>query len=350
MFGEDRAASVLRRFDDLSSIRRGYWDTLLQQCKEVVWPNTSDFQRIRPQGAPLMELCYDATAPWANGQFANNIQSAVANPFERWFNIEIDTLDHSILEDDEVKRWPETVSDIIYRCYAHPRANHKQALHENFLSEGAFGTGIIFQEWDEVWQIPTFRAMPMAHCFMDEDEKGFIDTLYREVKYTLRQAKQRFGEGNLPKEMLERKDPKEQFIFIHAVEPREERLPESPLAKDMRFASDWVCQDFKKIVWTSGYRSFPYHVPRWEKIAGQVYGRSPAMTALPDIKVLNQMKKATLEAAQKVVNPPVILPHDSFTSQFDMTPGALNYYDSTNGLSEDVVRAFTAGAQPQLGQ
>ena len=36
-----------------------------------------------------------------------------------------------------------------------------------------------------------------------------------------------------------------------------------------------------------GFKEFPFVVPRYLKASNEIYGRSPAMTALPDVKMLN---------------------------------------------------------------
>lgn len=349
---DERAKQVCLRFEDMKAVRNGLWDSLFQSCKDVVWPNTEDFQRNRSPGQPLTELCYDSTALWANTQFANVMHSVVANPFERWFNIMPDTDDADILEDEEVLAWAESESDGIYQDYNHFRSNHKQSLHEDFMSKGAFGNGVVFQEWDAEYKIPVFMACPLSQCYFKEDHKGFVDTLYREYTMTYRQLVEKFGFESLPANLVGKAvtDLDKIFTIVHAVEPRQDRRPNSPLAADMPYSSDWVLTEKKVTLRSSGYETFPYHVGRWEKISGQVYGRGPAMTALPTIKVLNQMKKAILQAAQKVVNPPMILPHDSFMSDFDMTPGALNFYEATGGMGPDVIRPLITGANPQLGQ
>jgi hypothetical protein len=61
------------------------------------------------------------------------------------------------------------------------------------------------------------------------------------------------------------------------------------------------------------------------KSSGEIYGRSPAWSALPDIKTLNEMVKTLLEVGQKVANPPLQVPSDM--EEVDLTPAAINYYD-----------------------
>jgi hypothetical protein len=62
-----------------------------------------------------------------------------------------------------------------------------------------------------------------------------------------------------------------------------------------------------------------------------VFGRSPAMTALPDIKMLQEMMKTTIKAAQKVVDPPLLVPDDGVLGPVRTIPGGLNYYRASSG-------------------
>jgi hypothetical protein len=87
----------------------------------------------------------------------------------------------------------------------------------------------------------------------------------------------------------------------------------------------------------AGFRELPYVVPRWSKAAGEVYGRSPGMNALPEVKTLNKMMETTIIGAQKVVDPPLQLPDDGFIMPIITEPGGLNYYRSgTNDIIKPV--------------
>ena len=52
-----------------------------------------------------------------------------------------------------------------------------QTMHELFLDLGVFGTAVGLQEWDDELQLPVFRAYPLAHCYVQENDKGEIDTV-----------------------------------------------------------------------------------------------------------------------------------------------------------------------------
>ena len=118
-------------------------------------------------------------------------------------------------------------------------------------------------------------------------------------------------------------DPDKLIDVVHWCGPRKDRDPKKMNAKNKPIASIWISLTTHETLLESGYDSFPYHVARWTKLAGEVYGRSPAKKCLPDIKMLNQMEKTILKAGQKQVDPPLILRNDAFMLPIKTAPGSL---------------------------
>ena len=137
-----------------------------------------------------------------------------------------------------------------------------------------------------------FRACHLAEVVISESEEGRIDTVFRKIKLTARQAKQKFGDdaGDKAIKALE-KDPDKEFEYIQAVFPREIQGEVAMVAPPhMR---PWACYYIsvidKKICKESGYYELPYMVPRWGKTTGDIYGFGPGCVARPDIKTLLPM-------------------------------------------------------------
>lgn len=87
--------------------------------------------------------------------------------------------------------------------------------------------------------------------------------------------------------------------------------------------------------------------PRYLKASNeQGYGRSPAMTALPDIKMLNKMSEVTIRSAQKQVDPPLMIPDDGFVLPIRTVPGGLNFFRSG---TRDRLEPLNIGANNPLG-
>jgi hypothetical protein len=87
-------------------------------------------------------------------------------------------------------------------------------------------------------------------------------------------------------------------------------------------------------------------VPRFNKDSVSSYGRSPAMTALPDVKMVNKMSEVTIRAAQKQIDPPLMVPDDGFMLPVRTTPGSLNFYRSG---TRDRLEPLQIGANNPLG-
>ena len=109
----------------------------------------------------------------------------------------------------------------------------------------------------------------------------------------------------------------------------------------MPFKSCYVAIDDMKMLAEGGFNEFPYVVPRYLKASYEIYGRSPAMNALPDVKMLNKMSEVTIKAAQKQIDPPLMIPDDGFILPVRTVPGGLNFYRSG---SRDRIEPLNIGA------
>jgi hypothetical protein len=115
---------------------------------------------------------------------------------------------------------------------------------------------------------------------------------------------------------------------------------------NMPFISIYLEMESEHIISQGGFREFPYLVPRWLKSSNEIWGRSPAMSCLPDVKVLNKLVETQLLAAAKQINPPLLIPDDSAVLPIRTSPGSLNFY---RGGARDKIEPLNIGANPGLG-
>ena len=92
-----------------------------------------------------------------------------------------------------------------------------------------------------------------------------------------------------------------------------------------QYATVDIHYDTKKIVRRSGFDELPYVIGRFEKASGELWGRSPADIAMPDIKTLNKIRELELKGLATAVHPPLIAPDQGIIGTFRMTPSAINY-------------------------
>jgi hypothetical protein len=143
------------------------------------------------------------------------------------------------------------------------------------------------------------------------------------------------------------KNPEKEFTFIHGVYPRVD-IPElTGLAppKQRPWASCWVQVKDQKLVEEGGYYEFPWVVPRWSKLSGDVYGFSPALNARADIRTLNAAKRYEMRAWEKAIDPPTLANYNGIIGDLRLDPGGLTYVRDINGI-----KPFISGAQWNVSQ
>jgi len=175
-----------------------------------------------------------------------------------------------------------------------------------------------------------------------------VDTVFRKYHTSAVAAVQRFGIDNVSdsiKRVYEKK-PDEQVEILHAVTPRIDRDTTKRDNKNMPFASIYICMGSKMVMSEGGFEEMPYAVPRFLKSTGEVMGRSPAMVALPDVKMLNLMSKTIIQAAQKTIDPPLLVPDDGFMLPVRTNPGGLNFYRAG---SRDTITPLNTGSNINIG-
>lgn len=284
---------------------------------------------------------FDGTAPWSLEQLSSGLHSYLTSPVDRWFSLGVVGTPYDQL-DFEAKAWLEQSSDAIYSHFSNPFASFNPCLHELYLDLGAFGTGVIYEWLEPETQDLMFRSYPLADCWVEEDSAGHVNRLHRKIKWTCEQLCQEFG--SLP-EKLRKMKPEDTVTVIHAVYPRDQYDPQMRTATNKAYASVYVCQDTSETLSESGYDHMPYHVPRWSKLAGEVYGRSPALSVFPEIRMVNAMSKTLIVAAQKIVDPPLAIPDDGFMLPIKQTPGGLNFFRA--GTEE--IKPIVSGGRIDIG-
>jgi len=176
-----------------------------------------------------------------------------------------------------------------------------------------------------------FSTRHIAEVYLAENAHGRVDTVYRKFKMSARAAIDEFGAENITDRIkeTEKRDPYEQVEIIHVVQPRNERDPLKLNKTNKPFLSMYLDKEDQQVLAESGYDEFPFVCPRWLKSSTELgYGRSCGMTALADTKVLNRMSEVNLRAAQKMTDPPLMVPDDGFMLPIRVVPGGLNFYRS----------------------
>ena len=337
----DLTKTIMARFDRLKTGRQN-WETHWQEVADYMQPRKADVTRTRSRGDKRTELIFDSSPIQAVELLAASLHGMLTNPSTPWFSLRYK--DQGLDADDEAKLWLEGVTDTMYTAFN--RSNFQQEIFELYHDLITFGTAAMFIEEDQD-DLLKFSTRHINEIYITENDKGRIDTVYRKFKITLRAAFQQFGE-NLSEEARNKveKDPFDEIDILHAVYPRQDFDPTKKDKKNMEFESTYVEYKNGNELSVGGFMEFPFVVPRYLKASHEIYGRSPAMTALPDVKMLNEMSKTTIKAAQKQVDPPLLVPDDGFLLPVRTVPGGLNFYRSG---TRDRIEPLNIGANNPLG-
>lgn len=349
---------VTERYGGLKDLR-STWEDHFHELRKLVRPNSSDFydSKGKPTGERKTEQIFDATAIWALSQFASGLHSNLVSPAERWFNLTVEGEDFGSLP-AEVLEWLEKVADTLYMEIGRTQSDFVSSSHELLLDVGTFGTGVEYLEPDTKNKGLKFRSFSLGDVFIDEGFDGFIDTVAVRQFKSARSLIAEFGEDNVPEQVIKAVSgghPNQTFEYVHLVMPNTDfRASGLPVSTNMPIASYKFIDGLsgndedsrnKALLSIGGYMEMPFLTPRWNKLAGEVYGRSPAMNCLPDIKMVNHIEKVMLRASQKAVDPPLIVPDDGFILPIRTAPSSLIF--KSPGV--DPIEPLQTGARIEVG-
>jgi len=337
----DLAKTLLKRFDRLKSNRQN-WESHWQEVADYMQPRKADVTKTRSKGDKRTELIFDSSPLQAVELLAASLHGMLTNPATTWFSLRFKGGEFE--DNDEAKAWLEDATEVMYNAIN--KSNFQQEIFELYHDLITFGTAAMFIEEDDEDTLK-YSTRHINEMYISENDKGRIDTIFRKFRLTARAAIQKFG-VNVSDNIVtvNRKDPYEEIEILHAIYPRSDFNPKKQDKANMPFESVYLEAGTGDELSVSGFKEFPFVVPRYLKASHEIYGRSPAMTALPDVKMLNEMSKTTIKSAQKQVDPPLLVPDDGFILPVRTVPGGLNFYRSG---TRDRIEPLNIGANTPLG-
>ena len=323
--------------------KRSNWEVHWQEVADYMFPRKADITIDRPRGDKRHQLIYDGTAIHSLELLASSLHGMLTSSVNRWFGLRFK--DKMINQDDEAREWLEDVTDKMYTAIS--RSNFQQEVFESYFDLIAFGTACLQIEEDED-DIIRFSSRHIKELYISENAKGMVNCIYRRFKMTAKATVEKFGIDNVSSKTLNvfKKSPFEDVDLCHVVKPRDIYNPKKMDKQNMPFTSCYFEYDSGHIISEGGFKEFPYVVPRYLKASNEIYGRSPGMNALADVKILNKMVEIGMKAAAKQVDPPLLVPDDSMLMPIRMSPGSINYYRSG---SRDRIETLNIGANNPLG-
>lgn len=332
------AKQLCDKFEKLFS-ERSTWENHWQELADYILPRKNEIQRHETPGEKKNLLLFDSTAQQSCQLLAGALHGMLTSPSTIFFGLT--TGDPDIDERDDVRLFLANSARRIHQVLNN--SNFQTEMHEVYLDLSCFGTApMVIQEDDK--DFIRFSSRNLKEIYVEENNQGAIDTVLRKFKWNAKQIAQEFGENNLHRDVEKAltKNDSRKFDIIHAVYPMDFNID----GQKFKYHSQYLLKEQRHFLSEGRMREFPYIVSRWSKASGEVYGRSPGMTALPDIKMINEVMKTTIRGAQKTVDPPLLLPDDGMVLPIITKPGGLNYYRAGTG---DRIETFGNDARVDFG-
>jgi hypothetical protein len=320
MINEDiinECESSLRSYKDALHVRQS-WDGLWQDCYDMALPqrHISTVTGVAPSRKG--ERLFDGTALDAVDQLAASIMGHLTPNFTPWVGVKAGT---ECTEDEKKSLVPllEQTSKMISTQLA--RSNFIVEFHQTILDVIVAGTGCLAVEEEKIGSYTAFRftAIPLQDVVMNEGHDGRLTETYRVLSLTKTGIEQRYQIDELLSYAphIKTKDMHTEYEVLEIVKPEgtgfvllammiEDDICKAPLAR-------------RKMSYS------PYINFRWMKSPSEIYGRSPVMKALPDIKTANKVVELILKNASIAVTGIWQAEDDGVlnTANIQLVPGAI---------------------------
>lgn len=326
---ERKRDKMLRRWAALKD-ERSSWIDHWRDISEFIMPRTGRWLVTdQNKGNKRHNKIYDSSATFALRVLGAGMMSGATSPARPWFRLT--TTDPEMTKYEPVKQWLNDTTRLMLDVFA--KSNTYRALHSMYEELGAYGTAATIVE-------PNFKNIIHHHVLtageyaITTDDLGAVNTIYREFQMTVEQMVRAFGLENVSttvRGMYERQNYDAWVSVIHAIEPRHdsEREYGKRDGKNMPFRSCYFepgCDDGKYLR-ESGFKTFRGLAPRWSVTSGDIYGSSPAMQALGDIKGLQHKSVRKAEGIDYKTRPPLQVPMSMQGREVNRLPGGVTYVD-----------------------
>lgn len=281
--------SIIKNFEIAKSKKQGF-ESLWQECYAYALPTNTRINNI-------INL-FDGTAADSAEQLASSLLAELTPPWSKWFSLSSGVNLFGARRDFLLPLLEKIERTIAINF---ERSNLTLELHQCFMDLVVAGNACLLFEEANIGEPSAFKfcAIPLSEVFFEEGASGHLDVTYRESSMGFADLVARFAEVGLPEKMIKflKASPENKVRVIENVSPR---ISEQGLADKyeyVAFIADEVGAIEPILLKQGVFNSSPFINFRWMKTPGEIYGRSPLMKALPDVKTANKVVELILKNA-----------------------------------------------------
>ena len=277
----------------LAQNRKEDFRSLYEDAMEYALPQrnlySGDYEN-NSGGRKKMVRVFDSTAINSTQRFANRLQSGIFPPQRKWCRLEPGS-DIPQERRAEAQRALDLYNEKMFAVFK--QSNFDIAMGE-FLLDLSVGTAVMLVQPGDAVSPINFIPVPQYLVSFEEGANGQVDNVYRRMRLKGEALNQQWPDITIPKELQVMIDdkPTEEVDLVEATVYDYERGDYCYHVIHPKSKTELVYRRVKTSPWV---------VSRYMKVAGEIYGRGPVLTALPDIKTLNKTLELLLKNASLAI-------------------------------------------------
>lgn len=273
--------------------RKDEWRSIYEDCYEFALPQRnlySGYYEGKVAGKGKMARVFDSTAIHSTQRFANRLQAGLFPPYKQWCRLE----PGSAIPEQDRDAAQEALDRYNVRMFDTLRQTNFDLAMGEFLMDLAVGTAVMMiTPGDETTPI-RFSSIPQYLVAIEEGSYGNVDNVYRKLRIKAESLQTEFPDVKMSVELDDAmtRSPEKELELVDAVILDQE-------TGRYHYHVIWPAKK-QELVYRE-MRSSPFVVARYTKVAGEVYGRGPLVTAISDIKTLNKTLELLLKNASLAI-------------------------------------------------
>jgi len=241
-------------------------------------------------GRKKMTRVFDSTAINSTQRFANRLQSGIFPPQRKWCRLEPGS---DIPQERRAEA--QTALDLYNeKMFAVLKQSNFDIAMGEFLLDLSVGTAVMLVQPGDAISPINFIPVPQYLVAFEEGANGQVDNVYRRMRLKGEALNQQWPDITIPQDLqvMINDKPTEEIDLVEATVYDYERGDYCYHVIHPKSKSELVYRRVKTSPWV---------VSRYMKVAGEIYGRGPVLTALPDIKTLNKTLELLLKNASLAI-------------------------------------------------
>jgi hypothetical protein len=309
---------VIKRHNSASSIKSS-WDDKYSEVFKYTMPQRDGYEgNSDSQYDDRRDTLFTSVGESSADEFVNTMQMELCPPQADWLKLEAGEA-----YGEEKEKENHALSQYSKIANEYKNNSSFDIAFSEFCYDLTAGTACMLVTAGTVDKPLVFKAISLKDYCIEEGIHSEVRSVYRQfnIKRELVPHQWRELEGKNFTSGLDGDASKESMEIIEScIYDYEDKV----------FRYQVIDKKERKELLNRVHKSNPFIVLRWNKTAGEVYGRGVGIKALADIKTLNKVKEYSLRALAFSI--PTFLAQQDASVDYDeflLEPGALNVVPST---------------------